>query len=45
MHDEEYLLEMKKHEAIFQIENDKNNTNKLNESKKTMKNINNQNNL
>lgn len=25
---------MKKHEAIFQIENDKNNTNKLNESKK-----------
>ena len=37
LHDELYLLEMKKHEAIFQIENDKNNissdTNKLNESK------------
>lgn len=34
LHDELYLLEMKKHEAIFQIENYKNNTNKLNESKK-----------
>ena len=37
LHDELYLLEMKKHEAIFQIENDKNNissdTNKLNENK------------
>ncbi len=37
LHDELYLLEMKRHETMFKIENDKNNisnnTNKLNESK------------
>ena len=38
LHDELYLLEMKKHEAIFQIENYKNDTNKLNESKKDNEN-------
>lgn len=35
LHDEEYLLEMKRYETMeFKIENDKNNINKLNESKK-----------
>lgn len=34
LHDEEYLLEMKRYETMeFKIENDKNNINKLNESK------------